>query len=246
MRKPITHALGMVCATAVIGGTAVLTASAFAVSDPLANLTANQIAAKTFKDVASVRSVRITASLPITVQGQQGPTLGFDVAVTQNGCAGSFAFGGAGTVRIVQIGKKAWEQPSDQLWKLFGVSSSQMSRYSGKWIVVTTTVSPLGADKSGDVCSLRGLLNGAPGTGWVKGKITGKHGKRELQLISKKQHTAMEVSDTARPLIVSMSDVGDGGPALTLHFSDYNAPVALNPPPPADVVTPPNPGPPGL
>lgn len=243
MRKSMARVMGVVCATVVIAGTAVLPASASATSDPLAKLTANQIAAKTFKDVASVRSVRITASMRSTIQGQPGPTIGINVAVAQNGCVGSIAVGPAGTIHIVQIGKQAWEQPSDQLWKLYGVDSSQLPQYSGKWIVVATSGTTSGLGTRADFCSLRSLLNGTLATGWVKGKITIKHGKRELQLISKKQQAAMEISDTARPLIVSITDIGAGQPALTEYFSHYNAPVALTPPPPADVVTPPNPGP---
>jgi hypothetical protein len=197
-------------------------------ANPLARLTADQIAKKAATDLKAAASFHYHGSGKAS-----GQTVSISMSVTHKGCTGSIGDGSNGGFAILVTGKAAWIQPNDKFWEYAGVPASQLSLVHGKWLEVTGTGSNSLSKVFAPFCNANKLLSLlAPQlTGLVKGKTIKISGHRALQLRNRSAHESIYVSISSKPEILR---IGDNG---TINFSAYGARVTLTPPPASDVIT---------
>jgi hypothetical protein len=192
-------------------------------STPLAGLSADQIAAKAIANLKTAATVRVTGE----VSGS-GQTYDLDLTLVRaQGCTGTMALKGTGSVRLVAIGKEVWIKPDRQFWKKAGGSNAAVLKLlSGKYMKVKAT-SQLGS-LSGfcGPSQLAGSFGHTP-AGLTKGKTATISGQTTLQIKDPGDSSSLFVSETAKPEIIQIA----GGSQGTLNFSDYNSPVKLTAPP---------------
>lgn len=230
----LSYARGLGAAIAIgaatVAGVA-LPASAAPLHDPLAGLTANQIAVRALHDLTSVTSVHFAVS-----GKQAGLTISASITLTRTACDGTVSAGAFGTFQFVQVGKTGWTLLTKQFLKGLGYSPAQIARYAGKWL----KNDPMTGNDTGQLCSIRQFSQGFPVKGWATVRVTTLSGHRVVEIANKKQKVTAYVSDSVRPEFVKFT--GDGA---TATFSGYNARVKISPPP-AKLVVSSLPPPPGL
>jgi hypothetical protein len=209
-------AAGAMCGTLALSATAAPLAPA---GNPLARLTADQIAKKSVTDLKAAASFHYHGSGKAS-----GQTFSISMSVTHKGCTGWFA--------IVAIGKTVWIQPNDKFWKYLGIPASQVPLVHGLWLKFTGTGSNSLSAAIAPLCNANKLVSGLALqlTGLVKGKTTKISGHRALQLRNGSGSESIYVSISSKPEILR---IGDNG---TLNFSAYGARVALTSPPASDVI----------
>jgi hypothetical protein len=220
-RRMLSAAIAL--AAAGVGATACGTTGSSAPSSPLSGLSADQIAAKAIANLKTATTVRVTGD----VSGS-GQTYDLDVTLVRGqGCAGTMALKGTGTVKLVAIGKEVWIKPDRQFWEKAGGSNAAavLQVLSGKYMKVKAT-SQLGS-LSGfcGPSQLAGSFGHTP-AGLTKGKTATISGQAPLQIKDTGDSASLFVSETAKPQIVEIA----GGSQGTLTFSDYNSPVKLTAP----------------
>jgi hypothetical protein len=246
MRSSVSRVVRGLCATAavgaIVGGTLTLTASAKPAAyakpsgNPLAKLTADQIAAKAFADMKAASSFRYSGSAKA-----DGQHVSFGLSLTGRGCTGSLGVGNEGSLVIVLIRTTVYAQPDDKFWRTSGVPASEIAQVHGKWLETTGTGSMSLYPAFGQLCSrskIIGLFTAGKPTGLIKGKTVKIAGHAALQLRGKSGSSpSFYVSVSAKPEIVRISD-SDG----TINFGNYGARVSLTPPPPGDIISVPGTG----
>ena len=134
-RRMLSAAIAL--AAAGVGATACGTAGSSAPSSPLSGLSADQIAAKAIANLKTATTVRVTGD----VSGS-GQTYDLDVTLVRGqGCAGTMALKGTGTVKLIAIGKEVWMKPDRQFWDKVGGSNAAavLQVLSGKYMKVKAT-----------------------------------------------------------------------------------------------------------
>src|SRR5450755_419634 len=214
------------CASA--GPTAAKTASTTAVTaaNPLASLSADQIAAKAVADLRMAASVDVVGSF--TDSGQR-IRLNMRL-VAGKGCNSRMSFPGKGSFHLLMIGKVVWIKPNDLFWKSYGgANATVLQLLSGKYLK-TSAGSGFGALSK--LCRARLLARSFPKVrGIAKGENTVISGQPALQLTTtgSKGTDSMYVSVSARPQILRITATGsDGG---QLDFIGYGTAVTLTAPP---------------
>ena len=192
--------------------------------NPLAGLTADQIATKAEADLKAASSVHIAG--PVTDSGQ---TYVLDLTLGPKGCTGTMAMPGKGSFLLLQIGKKLWFKGDRQFWKTSGGTSDPglVTFLEGKYIEVSATSSDLSSFTT--LCDPRKLASafGGPASGLVKGTTTVISGQTVLQLKDNSDSSNAYVTISAHPEFVRINGGRDGH----LDFTAYNAPLTLTPPP---------------
>jgi hypothetical protein len=218
-------AAGVTCGTLALSATA---APLVPAGNPLARLTADQIAKKAVTDLKAAASFRYHGSG--TASGQ---TFSISMSETHKGCTGWFGDGSSGGFAVVAIGKKVWIQPNDKFWEHMGIPASEVSGVHGLWLEPTGTGSNSLSAVIAPLCNANKLVSGLALqlTGLVKGKTIKISGHRALQLRNGSGSESIYVSISSKPEILR---IGDNG---TLYFSAYGARVTLTPPPASDVIT---------
>jgi hypothetical protein len=181
--------------------------------DPLAGLTADQIAAKALADLDAATSVHesIGSLLSITY--------------ARHACAGWFGLLPGPGMDFIQIGKAEWVLLTKQSMAQAGYTKAEIARYTGKWATNNSPSSPLGHISCGHPSSAA-----FPRTGWTEGRVSIVAGQRAVELTFK-NGTAW-VSDSSRPEFLK---IGRDGSWAT--FSRYNARVTITPPPASQIVS---------
>jgi hypothetical protein len=223
---------GAMCGPLALSAAAAPSAPAVPAGNPLARLTADQIALKAAADFKAASSFHYHGSTK-----DSGQTLAFSLSVTHHGCTGSISDGSHGSVVILAEGKTVWLQPNAKFWEYAGIPAAQLSLVQGKWMEVTGGGSNSLSATFAPLCSSSSLMSQfVPAlTGLVKGKTVKISGHQALQLREASGGPgSFYVSISAKPEILRIS--GDG----TLSFSAYGAPVTLTPPPSSDVIPVPN------
>ena len=213
------------CGTLALSATAAPLAPA---GNPLARLTADQIAKKAVTDLEA------TASFHYHGSGKSsGQSFSISMSVTHQGCAGSLSYSGIGGFAALVIGKKLWIQPNDKFWEYAGIPASELPLVHGMWLEPTGTGSNSLFAAFAPLCNAHKLASTlAPQlTGLVKGKTIKISGHRALQLRNSSGSESIYVSISSKPEILRISDDG------TINFSAYGARVTLTPPPASDVIT---------
>lgn len=221
---------GAVCGPLALSAAAAPSAQA---GNPLARLTADQIAAKAVADFKAASSFHYHGSVR-----ESGQTLAFSLSVTHHGCTGSISDGSHGAVTILAVGKTAWLQPNAKFWEYAGIPASELSLVQGKWIETTGGGKNSLSAAFAPLCSTNAMMSQVvPAlTGLTKGKTIKISGHPALQLRSGSGSGSgsIYVSVSNKPEILRISSDG------TLSFSAYGAPVSLTPPPSSDVIPVPN------
>jgi hypothetical protein len=218
-------AAGVTCGTLALSATA---APLVPAGNPLARLTADQIAKKAATDLKAAASFHYHGSGKAS-----GQTVSISMSVTHKGCTGWIGDGRNGGFAILAIGKAAWIQPNDKFWEYAGVPASELSAVHGKWLETTGTGSNSLSAAFAPFCNPNKLVSAlAPQlTGLVRGKTIKISGHSALQLRNGSGRESIYVSISSKPEILRISDNG------TINFSAYGARVTLTPPPATDVIT---------
>jgi len=217
------------CAAILIGATACgaarpgPSARAAPSANPLAGLTAGQIARKAIADLAAASSVHITGSV-----GQDGQTAVADLALGTKGCRETFGLPGQGSFGMIAIGRTIWLKPDSQMLGMFPAKARR--HLAGKYL--QTPDVPGGMT---DFCSLGEAANsfGSELKDLVTAKITTISGQPALQLADKRHSTSAYVTMSARPELLRLDVSGQEH----VEFTGYNQPVTFTPPPADDTVT---------
>jgi hypothetical protein len=195
--------------------------------DPLAGLTADQIARKAVADLAAVSSVRISGST-----GQDGQTALVDLTLGTNGCQETLRIPGQGSSVIIAIGTTVWSKMDGPLWKQFvGTYPAKVRRYlAGKYLQTP--------DVPGGMAALCGRGQAASSFGdelkdLVTAKITMISGQPAVELADKRHSTSAYVTMSARPELLRVDVSGQEH----VDFTGYNQPVTFTPPPADETVT---------
>jgi len=212
-------------------GGAAATASASGNPDPLASLSASEIAAKAIVNLEAASSLTMDGSLlisgqPVTV------TLGIKRG---EGCAGSIGLDSKGNIKLIVIGKTVYINPDDAYWKAYAGSKADAAIQwaNGRYIKTTTSGSMAGVTQLCDLSHSLGSLKLSETM--TKGKPTTLGGIKVLQ-ITQGSDGWLYVSDTAKPELVGMEMTkGNSSVAAVLTFSP-GAPVTVTAPPASDVV----------
>jgi hypothetical protein len=220
--------------SATSNSTATASASAQPSGNPLAAMTADQIATKAATDFKTVSSVHVTGKV-----ADSGQVISFNLTVGRKNCKGEMGIKGEGTFSMVKIGKSLWIKPDDQFWKYAAGSSltpavSQI--LTGKYIKPTaknSSLSPLGS-----FCSLSqfaasfGITTSGQANGLVKDGTTTIAGQPALRLKDTANEGFVYVTPSARTELLRL----DAGRSGHLDFSGYNAPLRLTPPPASETL----------
>jgi hypothetical protein len=195
--------------------------------DPLAGLTAGQLARRAIADLTAVPSVHITGST-----GQDGQAAFLDLTVGTKGCTETMRVPGQGTSALLQIGKTMWVKPSSQMWTWMaaGVPAAARRHLNGKYLRTPDVPAGMTACSAGQLASAFGdeLKD------LVKGKITTISGQPALELAGQRHSASAYVTISARPEFLRI-DVS--GQEHTV-FTGYNRPLTLTPPPPGQTISP--------
>jgi hypothetical protein len=217
-------AAGVTCGPLAFSATAAPAAPA---GNPLARLTADQIARKAAADLKAAVSFHYHGSGKVS-----GQTIAISMSVTHQGCTGSIRDGNIGGLAILTIGKDAWVQPNDKFWEYAGIPASELSAVQGKWLDISGSGGDSVTAALLPFCSPNKVEStlGAQLTGLVKGKTIKISGHRALQLRNSGGQESIYVSISSKPEILRIIDDG------TINFSAYGARVTLTPPPASDVI----------
>ena len=197
-------------------------ASATPSANPLAGLTANQIAAKAIADLKAASSVHYAGSVT-----DSGATYAVDLTAGTPNCAGTLGIPGKGSFALLKIGQTLWIKPDNQFWTSAGASSAVLHLVGGKYVQTSPGNSDFNSVRM--LCSPAQLADslGNKMNHLVKGTTTTIAGHSALQLRDTSTSNSAYVTISANPEFVRLN----GGSKGQLDFSDYDAPVTLTPPP---------------
>jgi hypothetical protein len=221
-------ALAMVTVTGVVGAVSpAITARAS--GNPLAGLTADQIASKAIANLKAASSVYLTGSGKYA-----GQAFTFNMSLTPKGCDGTVALPPTkGTFVLLVVGKSVWIRPSNQFWESEGVPSAELSQVSGKYVAVTGSAAKQisGIDV---LCTPKDFADNFGGavTGLVTAGTSVIGGQPAVEVKDRADSAFMDVSISAKPEVLRIDAPG----TANFSFSHYGARVTLNPPPPGEVI----------
>lgn len=235
MRTSGSRAVRGFLVAAAIGATTLgaLTTSAFAAPahrNPLAKLTAGQIATKAIGDLKSASSFHFYQAMKM-----QGLTSTISMSVSRQGCIGNVTLGGIGGFVWLEIGPTVYLQPNDQFWTFAGVPAADLSSVHGMWIDLNNTPGiPVSANVQ--LCAAKNFAwdFGLQSKNLVKGKTTKltSHHIAALQLKGKKGLPSYYVTISSKPEFLTANSK-QAGP---FTFSAYGAKVTLTAPPASEII----------
>jgi hypothetical protein len=202
-------------------------------ADPLSGMSAKQVVAKAVADLGAAKSFTMKGDVV-----QSGQTLGIDLGYLKGkGCSGTVSEGDKGSITLVVIGTTAWVKPSDEFLKSTAGSqaSAAIALLNGRYLKGSTSDSTVASLTT--VCDVNQMTSSFTQTGTlVKGKVTTVGGQQVLPITDKTKGGTMNVTNTATPQIVSITNAtGAGGSSGQLAFG-VGAPVTLTPPPASQTV----------
>jgi hypothetical protein len=212
------------------GGAARTRAVPAAVSDPLARLSADQIASRAISDMMAMPAIRVTA---VTDEDYSTNTSlivsGTATVLPGKACEVTLSAGrGLGTVMLVEIGKATWIKADDALWKDSGLGAAQIRAGTGKYV-------RLQPDESGMDSLCDAPASDVGGAGLVKAGMTTIDGRPALKLKAVSGYTGtLYVSVSARPLPLRLLSASSQGATMT--FSYLSIPIKITAPPASQVV----------
>jgi len=197
---------------------------------PLAGESAGQIVSEAAANTEASSSVRMQGA-----GTQAGKGITFDLSLARGqGCEGTLSMSKTETFQLVYLHSTVWMKPSNAFYASLGSDKAALSALEGKYIKVSATNSLIG--NISQLCALNGLLGGISsqsGKGYAAASAT--FGGQPAIKITQPGHPGYAyVSDTAKPVILQVSQPGSSGGTIT--FADYNVPVTITAPPAAQTI----------
>jgi hypothetical protein len=196
-------------------------------ADPLAGTPAKQVVAKAVADLRAASSFTMKGSI-----NQSGETIGIDLGyLAGKGCAGTVSEGDKGSFVLVVIGSTAWIKPSAKFLKSTAGSqaSAAIALLNGRYLKGSTSDSAVASLTT--VCDVNGMTSSFTQTGTlIKDKVTTLGGQQVLPITDKTKGGTMDVTDSATPQVVQITNAtGQGGSTGQLKF-DVGKQVTLTAP----------------
>ena len=205
------------------GGAGPAGTSAGSKANPLATLSAEQIARKAVADLGTAAAVHVTGW--ITDSGQRT-----DINLTLvhgKGCDGSISTQNGGSFLLIMIGTALWLKPDETFWKSAGSNDPAVLK-----ILVGKYIKPSAKSDLrtlGQLCDPSKLFASGKTIGLVKGKNATISGQPALELKDAKDPGSAYVSISARPQVLRI--IGTASNAGQIDFTGYGTPVTLTAPP---------------
>ena len=193
-------------------------------ANPLATLSADQIASKAFADLRAATAVHVAGS--VTDSGQP---IGLNLTLVHGkGCDGSMSMQNKGSFLLIMIGTAVWLLPDVKFWKANGGGAPAVLKIlAGKYL---KTSAKGGLAQLGQLCDPSKLLGPFMNmTGLVKGKNATISGQPALRLTDGANSGSVYVSVSARPRLLRITSTGSS--SAQLDFTGYGTPVTLTAPP---------------
>ena len=219
--------LGVTAAAAVC-----LSAAGCGSSDPLAGMTAKQIATKAISDLKSAPSFTETGSAPY-----DGHTATMSFGVKGNGCTMTVDMGSKGSMTMTTIGTTAWIKGDATFWKAAtasqgGGTADMGNMFAGKYLKIPAGAGS-GLPQTAGMCNVNQMTSSSsqmPLTVDVaKGAMTTVNGQQVYTLTDKAKDITMYVTDTSTPQIIKV--VGkENGISVELTIT-YGVPKSITAPP---------------
>ncbi|WP_240134827.1 hypothetical protein [Streptomyces sp. MUM 178J] len=216
--------------------------------DPLAGLTADQIADKALDTTKAVNSLKVKGS-----KNADGELTEFDVAVTQKGdCAGTLRSGGStadsgSSADIRVVGKAAYVKGDEKYYQETGEEDGASAEegagiaelLKGRWIKVPEDEGD--PDDLAAICDVDIHLELADRskTGLAKGEDADVDGKKAAVLTKKSgaETFTYYVSKDGEPYLLKFTSEGGKEPE-SVQFADFNASLTVEAPPADQVLDP--------
>lgn len=224
--------LGVTAAAAVC-----LSAAGCGNSDPLAGMTAKQIATKAISDLKSAPSFTVTGSGPY-----DGQTAAMSFGVKGNGCTVTMDMGSKGSMTMTTIGNTAWIKGDATFWKAAtagqgGGTANIGNMFAGKYLKIPADAGS-GLTQTAGMCDVNQMTSSSsqmPLTVDVaKGAITTVNGQQVYTLTDKAKDITMYVTDTSTPQIIKVVSKQNGNSG---EFTiTYGAPKSITPPPASETM----------
>jgi hypothetical protein len=196
-------------------------------TDPLAALTANQIASKAVADLKFADSVHMAGTVPVS-----GVATTMDGTIAKSACDMSITMAGKGAAQIILIGSSTWLKANAEFLESQNAGAqgqAAAAEFAGRYLKMPASF----ASNAQNFCSLDGLVkqvtSGNNG-GMAKGKTVTIGGQQALELKATDGSIGY-VSVSAEPELLRVSKGSDH-----IDFTEHNAPVTINPPPAGQVV----------
>jgi hypothetical protein len=219
VRISISRVAVSAAAGAVVCGMVAVPAFAGTVSNPLARLSANQVAHQAIADLRSEPSFHVAGS--VSESGQQET---FSLSLSRKACSGTVGMGKRGSFAIVEIGHTVWIQPDNKFWESAGVPAAKVPVVHGKWLKSSSTSSNKSLyDGASPLCS-PGKFTAGPtesAASWTKGGTITIAGTRALELTGKGGAGALYVSVSAKPEVLRVTR----GSAGSFTLAAFGVPV---------------------
>ncbi|HEX6448804.1 MAG TPA: hypothetical protein VF060_05020 [Trebonia sp.] len=216
-------AAAAVCLSAVGCGTS---------SDPLAGMTAKQIATKAISDLKSAPSFTATGSGPY-----DGQTATMSFGVKGNGCTMTVDMGSKGSMTMTMIGTTSWVKGDAAFWKAAtasqgGGTADMGNMFAGKYLKIPADAGS-GLPPTAGMCDVNQMTSSSsqmPLTVDVaKGTMTTVNGQKVYTLTDKAKDITMYVTDTSTPQIIKVVSKQNGNSGeFTITFG---APKSITAPP---------------
>jgi hypothetical protein len=218
------------CGSAASSGGA---ASATSTADPLASLTAKQVAARVIADAKTVSSITLDGSI-----SSSNGTETIHVAIKPGkGCAGTVGAGSHGSFKLIMIGGTLYLNPDKKFWEAFGgASASQvLNLVNGKYLKVSKSDQAMGSLAS--LCDVKQMFSTSGKQDPIaKGKVTAVDGTRVLALKDTADNSVAYVTDTSTPQLFELASPKGAKDGSGKIIVTYNAPVTLTAPPASQVI----------
>jgi len=199
-------------------------------ADPLAGLTADQIATRALADTKDAPSLRLTGR-----GSDAGQSITMDVTLVRGkGCEGTLSEGKTGSFKLISNGTTVWALPDEKFYRSVGATDpAVLAILNGKYLKLKATDSGLGGMAA--ICSLSSLV-GAFGTplGLSKGAPTTIGDQPVVKLFDSGDAGYVYVSDIAKPRLLELNDPGSDGGIFT--FSYPATTITITPPPASEVL----------
>jgi hypothetical protein len=221
---------------AVLGVTAAavvcLSAAGCGSSDPLAGMTAKQIATKAISDLKSAPSFTVTGSGPF-----DGQMATMSVGVKGNGCTMAMDMGSKGSMTMTMVGTAVWIKGDATYWKAAtasqgGGTSDVGNMFAGKYLKLPASADS-GLSQTAGMCNVNQMTSSSsqmPLTVDVsKGAMTTVNGQHVYTLTDKAKGITMYVTDTSTPRIIKIVGKQKGNSGEFTYT--YGVPKSITAPP---------------
>ena len=207
--------------------------SAASTADPLASLSAKQVAAKVIADAKAAASLTLAGSIT-----QSSGTETINMAIKPGkGCTGTLGAGSHGSFKLTKIGDTIYLNPDKKFWESnAGATAAQaIALVNGRYLKVSATDKTVGSLAT--ICDMGQMFStGGKADTLKKGKVTTLDGTRVLALNDTSEDTVSYVTDTSKPQLFEMTapkGAKNGSGKITVT---YDTPVTLTAPPASQVL----------